>query len=59
MVKFYDGNILIADKPVEVQKTENSAKIYSLAYEAGSQNISHLVILVEYTNGNTFEKEIY
>jgi hypothetical protein len=59
MVKFYDGNNLIADKPVEVQKTENGGKIYSLAYEAGSQSISHLVVQVEYTNGNTFEKEIY
>ena len=59
MVKFYDGNILIAEKPVEVQKNENSARIYFLAYEAGSQNISHLVIQVEYTNGNIFEKEIY
>jgi len=59
MVKFYDGNNLIAEKPVEVQKAENGAKTYFLAYEAGSQNISHLVVQVEYTNGNTFEKEIY
>lgn len=59
MVRFFDGNNLMAEKPVEVQKTENGSKTYSLSFEADSQNISHLVIQVEYTNGNTFEKEIF
>jgi len=44
---------------VEVQKDENGTKIYFLAYDAGSQNISHLAIQVKYTNGNIFAEEIY
>lgn len=59
MVKFYDGSIVVAEKAVEVQDDNNGRKTYFLAYDAGSQNISQLVIQVKYTNGNTFEKAIH
>jgi len=58
-VKFYDGDNLIADKPIEVQDVQNDSKTYFLDYDAGSQNISRLVIQVQYINGKIFEKEIY
>lgn len=58
-LKIYDGNDLVAEKALEVQSTEDNTKIYSLSYDAGSRNISNLVLQVKYTNGSTFIKEIY
>lgn len=58
LLKVYDGNNIVAEKSVEVQKLENGTKKYFLLYDAGSQNISHLKLQVKYTNGNTFERDI-
>lgn len=58
-VKFYNGSNLVAEKAVEVQDVQNNVKTYFLTYDADVQNISHIVLQVKYTNGNTFDKEIY
>lgn len=58
-VIFYDGSNIIAEKALGVERDNNSTKIYSLTYDAGSQNIAHITLQVKYTNGNTFNKEIY
>lgn len=56
---FYDGSNVIAEKDVEVRQNDNNTKVYYLLYDAGSHNISHIVLQVKYTNGSTYEKEIY
>ncbi len=59
ILKIYDGDNLVAEKALDVQPTENNTKVYSLSYDAGSQNITSLILQVKYTNGNTFTREIY
>jgi len=56
--RFHNGSRIIAEKDVEVQDNTGPSKTYSLTYDAGSQDISHLVIQVKYTNGKTFEKKV-
>ena len=56
--EFYNGNNLIVKKPVEVQDAQNGMKDYSLSYDSGSEDISHIILKVKYKNGDTFQKEI-
>ncbi len=57
--KFYNGSKIVAEKAVEVQDNAGPTRTYSLTYDGGSQDISHLVIEVEYTNGKTFERKVF
>lgn len=57
LVKFYDGSNTVAKKAMYVPSDQNGLRSYALTYDPGSQSISHIVIQVKYTNGNTFEKE--
>ncbi len=59
ILKIYDANHMVTEKPLEVQQTENSLKRYALLYDAGSQNISNLILQVKYTNGESFARDIY
>lgn len=58
-VKLYDGKRIVAEKAMEVRDVHGSGKTYRLDYVADSQDISHLVIQVEYADGKTFEKEVF
>lgn len=58
ILKIYDANNIVTEKPAEVQKMENNRKNFIILYDADSQNISTLVLQVKYTNGNTFEKDL-
>ncbi len=58
LVKFFDGDHVIATKAMHVPADQNGLRSYALSYDPGSQSISHIVIQVKYMNGNTFEKEI-
>jgi hypothetical protein len=58
-VLLYDRSRVVDERALEVKHSEGGSKTYSANYEAGSQNITRLVIRVTYNNGKTFEKEVY
>ena len=58
-VKLYNGSRLVAEKVMEVRDVHDSGKTYRLDYVVDSQDVSRLVIHVEYEDGKTFEKEIF
>jgi len=57
--EFYNGNNLITHKQLERQDDQNGIKSYHLSYSSDSEDVSHIVLEVEYSNGDTFQKEIY
>ncbi|MDD4754153.1 MAG: hypothetical protein PHT78_13090 [Desulfitobacteriaceae bacterium] len=58
-LRIYDGNNTVVEKDLEIQDADNGDKQYFLSYDAGSENISHLVIKIKYENGKTFEKRVF
>jgi len=60
-VEFYNGDTLLAEKPLEViseQNQQNRTAEYALSYDAGSESVSHIILEVKYKSGDTFRKEI-
>lgn len=58
-VEFYNGSNLVAEKPLEVREERSGIKNYYLSYNAGSESISRILLKVKYSNGDTFQKEIF
>jgi hypothetical protein len=59
LAKFYDGNKVVYEKPLEEQEREGGRKDYSLSHDAGSENVTRLQLQVKYQNGKTFTKEFF
>lgn len=59
IVEFYNGDNLVTREQLKVQEDQNGMRLYDLAYNSGSENISHVILEVKYKNGDTFQKEIF